>query len=62
MLKRRIGYSDDRPLLAAGTSERLHAIALERTERYRSSADVIVDATGSIDDVVVEVEAACSES
>jgi len=62
MLNRRIGYSDDRPLLAAGKRERLLAIASERTERYRSSADLIVDATGSIDDVVADVEAACSES
>jgi len=62
MLTRRIGSSDDRPLLVAGKDERLHAIASERTERYRSSADVIVNATGSIDDVVANVEAACSES
>ena len=62
MLTRRIGSSDDRPLLVAGKDERLHTIASERTERYRSSADVIVDATGSIDHVVADVEAACSES
>ena len=61
-LTRRIGSSDDRPLLVARKDERLHTIALERTERYRSSADVIVDATGSIDDVVANVEAACTES
>jgi shikimate kinase len=61
-LTRRLGYSDDRPLLAAGKGERLRAIASERTERYRSSADVIVDATGSIDDAVADVEAVCSES
>jgi shikimate kinase len=62
ILTRRLGYCDDRPLLAAGKGERLHAIASERTERYRSSADVIVDATGSIDDAVADVEAVCSES
>ena len=62
MLSRRLGGSDDRPLLAADKDERLHTIASERKERYRSSADVIVDATDSIDDVVADVEAACSES
>lgn len=62
VLSRRIGDSEDRPLLTDGKDERLHTIALERAERYRSSADAVVDATGSIDTVVADVEAACRES
>lgn len=62
VLSRRIVDTDDRPLLTDGKDERLHTIALERAERYRSSADVVVDATGSIDAVVTDVEAVCSES
>jgi shikimate kinase len=62
VLSRRIGDSEDRPLLTDGEDERLHTIAMERDERYRSSADAVVDATGSIDAVVTDVEAACRES
>ena len=59
----RIGDNDDdRPLLADGKAERLRMIASERGERYRSAAEVIVDATGPVDLVVASVEAACSES
>ena len=61
MLSRRLGASDDRPLLAADKDERLQTIASERKERYRSSADAVVDATDSIDTVVADVEAVCSE-
>ena len=61
-LRRRVGRGDDRPLLAAGAEERFQTIASERRELYRSSADVVVDATGTVDAVVAEVEAACSES
>jgi shikimate kinase len=61
-LRRRVGRGDDRPLLAADNDERFQTIASERRELYRSSADVIVDATGTVDEVVAEVEAACSES
>ncbi len=61
MLSCRLEASDDRPLLAADKDERLHTIASERKELYRSSADVIVDATDLIDTVVANVEAVCSE-
>jgi len=61
-LKRRLGHGGDRPLLAAEKDERLDTIASERRDHYRSSADVIVDATDSVDAVVAEVEAACNES
>jgi shikimate kinase len=62
MLSRRLGDGDDRPLLAVDKGERLRTIASERNERYQSSADVIVDATDSVEAVVADVEAVCSES
>lgn len=61
-LSRRLEQADGRPLLAGDKNGRLHTIASERAERYRSSADVIVDATDSVEAVVANVEAACSES
>ena len=61
-LSRRLGQVEDRPLLATDKDERLRAIAAERQERYRTAADVIVDAANSVDVVVADVEAACRES
>jgi shikimate kinase len=61
-LSRRLGAADDRPLLAVDRDRRLETITSERSERYRSAADVIIDAGHSVDDVVADLEAVCSES
>jgi shikimate kinase len=61
-LSRRLERAEGRPLLAAGKDERLPTIAAEREERYRTTADVIIDAARSVDVVVADVEAACRES
>lgn len=62
ILSRRLGDDGDRPLLAGDRHERLRTIAAERAERYRSAADVIVDATRPVEEVAAEVEAVCSGS
>lgn len=61
-LSHRLEQAEDRPLLAADKDERLPAIAAEREERYRTTADVVVDAADSVDSVVAEVEAVCKRS
>ena len=61
-LSQRLVDGGDRPLLADRGDELIPTILLERDEQYRSTADVVIDATGALDGVVAEVEAACSDS
>lgn len=61
-LVERLGAVSDRPLVSDNPEGRLREIAAAREDNYRMAADVVVDATGSIEEVVHRVEAACSES
>jgi shikimate kinase len=48
---------DDRPLLAGDLEGQVHATHAARVERYRSVADVSVDASGTPDDVAAQIVA-----
>ena len=52
----RVGTADDRPLLAGGEVEKEIEKQLEaRSQRYRGAADVVIDASGSPDEVTAKV-------
>ncbi|HEY8081896.1 MAG TPA: shikimate kinase [Acidimicrobiales bacterium] len=55
VLVERIGDGGDRPLVAAPTVERLIALGEWRAPWYDEVADVEVEATGSIDEVVARI-------
>ncbi len=55
----RVADAADRPIVSESPDGRMREIAGARAESYRSAADVIVDAVGSIDEVTHRVEAAC---
>ena len=56
----RMGAAADRPLVSEDPERHLRDIAKSREDRYRTAADVIVDAVGSVEEVAHRVEAACS--
>jgi len=58
----RIGAAGDRPLISDDPKSRLREIASDRADAYEKAADVVVDGSGSIEDVAHRVEAACSDS
>jgi len=58
----RLGDTSMRPLVSDDPERRLREIAAAREDNYRTAADVVVDALGSIGDVARRVEAACSGS
>ena len=58
----RIGPAVDRPIVSEDPERHLRDVAIARADIYRGAADIIVDAVGSIDDVVSRVEAACKDS
>jgi shikimate kinase len=49
------GEAADRPLLAGDLEARLQATHAARDARYREVADLVVDATGPVDDVVTTI-------
>ena len=59
LLVSRVAEGGERPLLSEGAEEAIHAIARERDETYRAAADVIIDASGTVLEVVEQVEAIC---
>jgi shikimate kinase len=59
-LATRVGDALDRPLVSEDPETHLREIAAAREDRYRAAADIVVDASGSIEEVVHRVEAACS--
>ncbi len=59
MLVARVGAGPDRPMVSEDPEERMREIASARAEIYRRTADIVVDAVGSIDEVSHRVEAAC---
>jgi shikimate kinase len=58
----RIGATSDRPLVSEDPNRRLREIAIARADGYRAAADIVVEASGSIEEVALRVEAACSGS
>jgi len=58
----RIGAAADRPLISGDPKRRLREIASARADAYEKAADLVVDATCSIEHVANRVEAACSDS
>ena len=58
----RIGATSDRPLVSEDPNRRLREIAIARADSYRAAADIVVEASGSIEEVAQRVEAACSGS
>lgn len=58
----RVGAGADRPKVADDPGRSLRAIATAREDNYRTAADVVVAAVGSIEEVASRVEAACSGS
>ncbi len=61
-LTARVGTAAERPLISENPEGHLREIATARAAAYEDAADVVVDATGSIEDVAHRVEAACSVS
>ncbi len=61
-LTARVGTAAERPLIAKDPERYLRELASARGAAYENAADVVVDATGSIEDVAHRVEAACSVS
>ena len=58
----RIGATSDRPLVSEDPNRHLREIAIARAGSYRAAADIVIEASGSIGEVVQRVEAACSGS
>ena len=56
----RVAEDEQRPLLLDGIESAIRSIARARSDVYRASADVVVDASQPIETVVEEVEAICS--
>ena len=56
-LVRRVGRGRGRPLLGDDPEAALRALVAERHDRYHEVADVVVDAGGSVDDVVDRIVA-----
>ncbi len=61
-LTARVGTAAERPLIAKDPERYLRELASARGAVYEDAAEVVVDATGSIEDVAHRVEAACSVS
>jgi len=56
----RVADNEDRPLLLDGIERAIRSIDRARSGLYRSSADVVVDASHPIETVAEEVEAICN--
>jgi shikimate kinase len=56
----RVAEDGDRPLLLDGIERAIRSIDRARSDRYRTSADVVVDASRPIETVAEEVEAICN--
>ena len=59
ILASRVVDDGERPLLLDGAEGAIYAIARERDEFYRAAADTIVDASGTVLEVIEQVEAVC---
>lgn len=56
----RVADDGDRPLLLDGIEHAIRSIDRARSDLYRASADVVVDASHPIETVAEEVEAICN--
>ena len=56
----RVAGDGDRPLLLDGIERAIRSIDRARSDLYRASADVVVDASHSVETVAEEVEAICN--
>lgn len=59
ILASRVADGGERPLLTNGAGGAIHAIARERDEFYRAAADMVIDASGTVLEVIEQVEAIC---
>ncbi len=59
ILVSRVVDGGERPLLSDGAEGAIHAIARERDEFYRAAADMTIDASGTVLEVIEQVEAVC---